>query len=73
MFEKIVFYVAPRYGNADPVRLQRAASEFSFQFNETGTYLPVRMRRRRRRKKQLLLALALIAAAVGAAVLCFIL
>ncbi len=54
MFEKIIFYVAPQYGNADPKRLQKAAAEFSFQFSEHGSYAPLR-RRYERRKKRLII------------------
>ena len=50
MFEKIIFYVAPQYGNADPKRLQKAAAEFSFQFSDHGSYAPLRNRYRARRR-----------------------
>ena len=33
LFEKIVFYVTPQYGNMNSKELARAASEFSFIFD----------------------------------------
>ncbi len=34
MFDKIVFYVNPKYGTLTARQLSRAAKEFSFSFNE---------------------------------------
>ena len=33
LFEKIVFYVTPEYGNLSAKQLKKAASSFSFQFD----------------------------------------
>lgn len=64
IFEKIVFYVTPQYGSLSPERLQRAAGEFSFRFDERGTYAPLRRRCRKRKIRRLLIAgAALLAAA----------
>jgi hypothetical protein len=34
-FEKIVFYVTPQYGNLSAKQLKKAASTFSFNFDNT--------------------------------------
>lgn len=60
IFEKIVFYVTPQYGNLSSKRLQKAASEFSFRFDESGTYTPLRTRCRKRKHKRLILGLSLL-------------
>lgn len=57
LFEKIVFYVSPQYGNTDLARLQKAAGEFSFHFSETGTYqIPLRRQVRLRRRRRFIAA-----------------
>ncbi len=69
MFEKIVFYVSPQYGDCDLKRLQKEAGEFSFHFSETGTYRkPLRQSRRARLRRRLILGGALV---VLAAVILF--
>ena len=74
MFEKIVFYVTPQYGNLDPAKLQRAASELSFKFDEKGTYTPpLRERCKKRKRKRIGLACAIIASALGLLLLCLLL
>ena len=35
LFEKIVFYVTPEYGNLSAKQLKRAAAEFSFNYDST--------------------------------------
>ena len=73
MFEKIVFYVSPQYGNADIARLQRAAGEFSLRFDESESYAPLRRKHIKKRKKRLIIALssAFVALAVVIGV-CFL-
>ncbi len=56
MFEKIVFYVTPQYGNLSAKQLKRAAREFSFSFNESGScYTPLRNRINKQKKIKLLI------------------
>lgn len=65
MFEKIVFYVTPQYGNVDPKKLQKAASEFSFRFDEKGTYrLPLREKCKKTRRKRVIAALSIVGTAL---------
>lgn len=64
IFEKIVFYVTPQYGGLSPERLQKAAGDFTFRFDEKGTYAPLRRRcRAKRLRKVFLLAAGLLLAA----------
>ena len=37
IFEKVVFYVAPEFGNLSAKQLKRAASNFSFEFPKNPT------------------------------------
>ncbi len=56
LFEKIVFYVTPEYGNLSAKQLKKAASSFSFNYN-----IPVsKPSLRRKYKKKLILKLSLI-------------
>ena len=66
LFEKIVFYVSPEYGNVSARRLKKAAGDFSKQFCETPT-VPLRRRVRRRRfvRAAVLAGIAVTAAAVA--------
>jgi hypothetical protein len=41
-FEKIVFYVTPQYGNLSTKQLKKAASTFSFNFDNTVSQKPLR-------------------------------
>lgn len=62
LFEKIVFYVTPEYGNLSAKQLKKAASAFSFQYDANYNRKP--LRHKYKRKKLLLLAsvtLALLA------------
>lgn len=72
LFEKIVFYVTPEYGNLSAKQLRRAASAFSFNYDSppnTGT-----LRKRYKRKRMLrLLLLSIPAVLVLAVVLAIIL
>ena len=46
MFEKIVFYVSPKYGNSSSNTLQKAVGEFNF---DSKIYTPLRKRARIRK------------------------
>lgn len=66
LFEKIVFYVTPEYGNLSAKQLRRAASAFSFNYDSppnTGT-----LRKRYKRKRMLRLFLLSIPAVLVLAV-----
>lgn len=50
LFEKIVFYVTPEYGNLSAKQLKRAATEFSFNYDSAipkNTALRKRCKRKR--------------------------
>lgn len=47
LFEKIVFYVTPEYGNLNAKQLKKAASEFSFNYE----YSPAKNLRKRYKRK----------------------
>lgn len=68
LFEKIVFYVTPEYGNLSAKQLKKAAGNFSFNYDETFSNNRL-LRSRVKRKKQIrALAISgavLIAAAVA--------
>jgi len=49
LFEKIVFYVTPEYGNLNAKQLKRAAANFSFNYD--STLQKSNLRRRIKRKK----------------------
>lgn len=72
LFEKIVFYVTPEYGNLSAKQLRRAASAFSFNY-ETHTGGGALRKRYRRKRIIRLSVLGLSALAVLTAVLLIIL
>ncbi len=49
LFEKIVFYVTPEYGNLNAKQLKRAAANFNFNYD--GSFKKASLRRQMRRKK----------------------
>lgn len=49
LFEKIVFYVTPEYGNLNAKQLKRAAANFSFNFD--GGLQKATLRKRIKRQK----------------------
>lgn len=65
IFEKVVFYVAPEFGNLSSKQLRRAASRFSFNFPKN----PPRKNKKRnfkiRKKPLILLSSFLLLAAAG--------
>ncbi len=48
-FEKIVFYVTPQYGNLSAKQLKKAASTFSFNFDNSLQRRPLRKIRNSRK------------------------
>ncbi|MBR4116772.1 MAG: hypothetical protein IKK65_01675 [Clostridia bacterium] len=65
-FEKIVFYVTPQYGNLSAKQLKRAASTFSFNFDNSLNSKPLRKIRRNRKITTVsLIASAVIAGIIG--------
>lgn len=72
LFEKIVFYVTPEYGNMSAKQLRRAANAFSFSFEDQKPPVSLRRRtadRRRKRVKFLIIAGAVCIAAVAALII----
>lgn len=49
LFEKIVFYVTPEYGNLNAKQLKRAAANFSFNYDTS--FQKSTLRKRVKRKK----------------------
>ncbi len=49
LFEKIVFYVTPEYGNLNAKQLRKAASAFSFNFQTDFKSKSIRQLHKRRR------------------------
>ena len=65
-FEKIVFYVTPHYVNLSAKQLKRAASTFSFNFDNSLNSKPLRKIRRNRKITTVsLIASAVIAGIIG--------
>lgn len=73
MFEKIVFYVTPKYSKTHLKELQQAAGEFSLSFGQTKNTKNPTLRKRRLKRKLLILgfALSIIAVLTVAALLIF--
>lgn len=72
LFEKIVFYVTPEYGNLSAKQLKRAASAFTFQyedFHPSKGSLRSKVARKRKRKMLLLAGGLLLAACVVTALI----
>lgn len=69
LFEKIVFYVTPQYGNLSPKHLRRAVGEFTFCFDNTKPAKSLRSCVRAKRMRQTLLCGALVLAVFGTVVL----
>ncbi len=59
-FEKIVFYVTPQYGNLSAKQLKKAASTFSFNFDNSMNRKPLR----KKHKNKLVLKYSIITVAV---------
>lgn len=73
LFEKIVFYVTPEYGTLSAKQLRRAASNFTFHFDDS---MPNGNLRKRHRRNKLIRNILLICSAlisIGAIALLIIL
>ena len=57
LFEKIVFYVTPEYGNLSAKQLKRAATEFSFNYDSALATSPSLRKRCKQKRKIRLWAL----------------
>ena len=53
LFEKIVFYVTPEYGNLSAKQLKKAATEFSFNYDSTSPK-NTSLRKRYKKKRSLI-------------------
>lgn len=63
LFEKIVFYVTPEYGNLSAKQLKKAATEFSFNYDSTSpknTSLRKRYKKKRSLRTSAVIGLSLI-------------
>ncbi len=65
LFEKIVFYVTPEYGNLSAKQLKRAASEFSFNFDTNTPKNTLRKRYKRKRIIRFVCALGAVFLVIG--------
>ena len=72
LFEKIVFYVTPEYGTLSAKQIKKAASSFSFHYDDSCRPKTVRNRIKRKRQIHLLTA-AVLTVIIGAVVLAIIL
>ena len=70
LFEKIVFYVTPVYGNLSAKQLKKAAGNFSFNYDEN--FSGKRMLRNRIKRKKQIRALAISGAVLLAAAVALI-
>lgn len=52
-FEKIVFYVTPQYGNLSAKQLKKAASNFSFNFDNLPQRKSLRKTQKQRKIKRM--------------------
>ena len=66
LFEKIVFYVTPEYGNLNAKQLKRAAANFSFNYSNDikCDALRKRVKRKKNIKAVVITALSLLALSV---------
>lgn len=69
IFDRIVFYVTPQYGNLSARQLRKAASQFTFQFDEAVTpYKSLRNRMVHKKRNRIIIISAgvlLLATAVA--------
>ena len=69
LFEKIVFYVTPEYGNLNAKQLKKAASEFSFNYANRNNKISLRKRQKKKKIIRLLIFLGLALMALVAALI----
>ncbi len=73
LFEKIVFYVTPEYGNLSAKQLKRAAAEFSFNYDSTLSKKTALRKRYQTKQKFKILAVSGASLIVLGIILCIIL
>ena len=73
LFEKIVFYVTPEYGNLSAKQLKRAAAEFSFNYDSTLAKNPALRKRYKTKQRMKILAVCVSVLVILGAVLLIIL
>ncbi len=72
LFEKIVFYVTPEYGNLNAKQLKRAAANFSFNYD--STFQNSGLRKMVKRKKIInTVVISVVGLLIGVGILVFIL
>lgn len=71
LFEKIVFYVTPEYGTLSAKQLKKAASSFSFNYDDTVRRRSLRSVIKRKKMIRLIAvsSIAVVAAAVALAII----
>ncbi len=71
LFEKIVFYVTPEYGTLSAKQLKKAASSFSFNYDDTVRRRNLRSEIKRKKMIRLIAvsSIAVVAAAVALAII----
>ncbi len=70
LFEKIVFYVTPEYGTLSAKQLKKAASSFSFNYDDSAPKAALRRRIKRKRQiRALVLASAVLLALITVALI----
>ena len=69
LFEKVVFYVTPKYGNLSAKQLKRAASSFSFNYENFAHKGTLRKRYRWRKKRIIAILDSLLVIAVVALII----
>ena len=70
LFEKIVFYVTPEYGTLSAKQLKKAASSFSFNYDDSAPKAALRKRIKRRKQiRALIFASAALLALITVALL----
>lgn len=71
LFEKIVFYVTPEYGTLSAKQLKKAASSFSFNYDDTVRRRNLRSEIKRKKIIRLIavFSIAVVAAAVVLAII----
>ena len=71
LFEKIVFYVTPEYGTLSAKQLKKAASSFSFNYDDTVRRRNLRSEIKRKKIIRLIavFSIAVVAAAVALAII----
>lgn len=72
VFNRIVFYVSPDYGNLSTKQLSRAVSEFTFRFDERTGKGYKTLRRRMIIKRRVIAAACAVSVAIALAILAVI-